>query len=178
MSSLQNSLLSRLRSSRLSTPFPPTSPQKGAGRGRIKWWQQGIEREDEGRNWDFEGLWNRFLRPSPVVFLSHSGNHVDNGCLSKRMSPPALCDSVLLVQCIALTQIWKGCDWEYVMVLHFGCHCPPSLPNHLALSGFESAAFREEWTSQHGHRSHPYASWVYLSQSKQCTEIQQRLLWC
>lgn len=42
------------------------------------------------------------LHPSLVVSLSRSKNCADNGFLSRRMSPPALCKSVLLVQARSL----------------------------------------------------------------------------
>lgn len=134
MSSLQNSLLSRLRSSRRFLPLfpPPHLSLEGSGeRANKMMTARDREGESEGRNRDFEGLWERFCaHPCWFFPLSPSKYGADNGCLSKRMSPPALCDSGL--QCITLIWIWKECYWRIVGVMHFGWQRP-----NLVLMGAE-----------------------------------------
>lgn len=72
MSSLQNSLLSRLRSSRRFLPLfsPPHLSLEGSGeRANKMMTARDREGESEGRNWDFEGLWERFCT-HPCWFFS------------------------------------------------------------------------------------------------------------
>lgn len=120
MSSLWNSLLGRLRSSRAPSFLYP-----------LLWWEvrdgewnddskalSGVDGGgggvdggggEEGGGSDF-GLWKRsYTHPwwGFFFFLSHSRKCVDNSCLSGQMSPPAYCNSALLVQLAASTSIWK-----------------------------------------------------------------------
>lgn len=115
MSSLWNSLLGRLRSSRAPSFLYP-----------LLWWEvrDGEWNDDskalsgvDGGWWGWWGGWRlRFWSLKEVLhsslvgfffFLSHSRKCVDNSCLSGQMSPPAYCNSALLVQLAASTSIWK-----------------------------------------------------------------------